>query len=188
MEKALSEMTKEELWELFPIFLVPHSDKWARQYAEMASRLRELLSGLRVSRISHIGSTSVEGIWAKNIVDILLEIEPGEDMERAAVQTERGGFTRMSAEPGRISLNRGYTVNGFSDPVYHLHIRYTGDNDELYFRDYLRDHPAAAREYEELKLRLWRQFEHNRDAYTEAKTAFIASRTAEAKRIYGARY
>lgn len=39
----------------------------------------------------------------------------------------------MSAEADRISLNRGYTKNGFADKVFHVHIRYVGDHDELYF-------------------------------------------------------
>ena len=72
--------------------------------------------------------------------------------------------------------------------VYHIHLRYTGDNDELYFRDYLNEHPDVAKEYEALKLRLWKQYEHNRDAYTDAKTGFISKWTAEARKEYGDRY
>ena len=74
-----------------------------------------------------------------------------------------------------------YTANGFTDKVYHIHLRYAGDNDELYFRDYLNEHPDVAKEYEALKLRLWKQYELNRDAYTDAKTAFIPKWTAEAR-------
>jgi len=47
----------------------------------------------------------------------------------------------MSDESRRITLNKGYTKDGFADKVYHVHLRYTGDNDELYFRDYLNEHP-----------------------------------------------
>ena len=56
----------------------------------------------------------------------------------------------MSAETNRISLNRGYTENGFADKVYHIHLRYIGDNAELYFRDYLNEHSDVAKEYEAL--------------------------------------
>ena len=94
----------------------------------------------------------------------------------------------MSTEDRRISLNSGYTKNGFADKVFHIHLRYVGDNDELYFRDYLKDHPQIAKEYEMLKLDLWKQFEHNRDAYTEAKTKFIKKWTAVAKSNYAGRY
>ena len=60
--------------------------------------------------------------------------------------------------------------------------------DHSFFRDYLNEHPAVAKEYEALKLRLWRQYEHNRDAYTDAKTNFISKWTAEARKEYGDRY
>lgn len=62
------------------------------------------------------------------------------------------------------------------------------DNDELYFRDYLNEHAQTAKEYETIKLRLWKLFEHNRDAYTNAKTGFIKKWTQEAKKVYTGRY
>ena len=154
----------------------------------MADELSGLLASFGAVRISHIGSTAVDGIMAKNIVDILVELPREAGMEAAAGVLERAGFTVMSAEEGRISLNRGYTPDGFADEVFHVHLRYAGDNDELYFRDYLREHPEVAREYEALKLGLWKRYEHNRNAYTEAKGDFIRSVTATAKRSYPGRY
>lgn len=188
MSKKLSEMTLEELWELFPILLTKHKAEWNDYYAGMEAALKEALQAFRTVRISHIGSTAINGIWAKPIVDILVEIAPDENMQTVAEQIEKCGFLRMSEEKGRISFNKGYTEKGFAEKVYHLHLRFAGDNDELYFRDYLREHPDVAKEYERLKLRLRRQYGHNRDAYTEAKTKFVETYTAEAKRQYGNRY
>ena len=188
MPNGLSQMTLEELWQLFPIFLVEHDQTWQQQYDEMADTLSELLAGFQVQRISHIGSTAIDGIMAKDIVDILVELPGRANVEAAASALEQAGFTVMSSEGGRISLNRGYTPDGFADEVFHVHLRYAGDNDELYFRDFLNDHPEIAREYEALKLALWKRYEHNRNAYTEAKTDFIASITACAKVDYAGRY
>ncbi len=188
MKKKLSEMTLEELWELFPIFLTEHKQSWIEDYHEMEKCLGLGLAGIRLVRISHIGSTAIDTIWAKDIVDILVEIARGESLAAAAEAVERMGFTRMSSSENRYSFNRGYTEEGFADQVYHLHLRYEGDNDELYFRDYLNEHPQIAREYEQLKLQLWRKFEHNRDAYTEAKSEFVKKWTAAAKAAYGKRY
>ena len=188
MGKDLSKMTLEELWELFPIFLVPHDDQWKDSFNEIEEMLTGLLSDHTVDRISHIGSTAIQGIWAKNIIDVMVEIPQSAEMKDIAKILEENGFTVRSAEPNRISLNKGYTENGFADKVYHIHLRYTGDNDELYFRDYLNEHPDVAKEYEALKLRLWKQYEHNRDAYTDAKTDFISKWTAEARKEYGDRY
>ena len=188
MGKDLSKMTLEELWELFPIFLVPHDDQWKDSFNEIEEMLTGLLSDQTVDRISHIGSTAIQGIWAKNIIDVTVEIPQSADMKDIAQIIEKNGFIVMSAEANRVSLNKGYTENGFADKVYHIHLRYTGDNDELYFRDYLNEHPDVAKEYEALKLRLWKQYEHNRDAYTDAKTDFISKWTAEARKECGDRY
>ena len=185
--RELSEMTLEELWELFPIFLVPHDGRWKDYYNEIEKTLASLLSG-HVVRISHIGSTAIHGIWAKNIVDVMVEIPQSVDMKEISCILEQNEFIIMSSEANRISLNKGYTKNGFADKVYHIHLRYFGDNAELYFRDYLNEHPEVAKEYETLKLRLWKQYEHNRDAYTDAKTDFISKWTAEARKEYGNRY
>lgn len=87
-----------------------------------------------------------------------------------------------------MSFNKGYTEDGFAERVFHLHLRYAGDHDELFFRDYLIEHPEAAREYEKLKLSLWKEYEHNRDAYTDAKTELVKKYTEQAKMIYGNRY
>ena len=188
MGKALSELTLDELWELFPIFLVPHDDRWKDSFNEIEETLTGLLADQPIVRISHIGSTAIQRIWAKNIVDVMVEIPQNVDMKDMARILEQNGFIIMSAEADRISLNKGYTENGFADKVYHIHLRYAGDNDELYFRDYLNEHSDVAKEYEALKLRLWKQYEHNRDAYTNAKTDFIKRWTAEARRDYGNRY
>ena len=188
MGKELSEMTLEELWELFPIFLVPHDDKWNESYNEIEYLIKRLLSDYPVNRISHIGSTAIQGIWAKNIVDVMVELPQSVDMREVARVLEQNGFIKMSDKVNRISLNKGYTENGFADKVYHIHLRYTGDNAELYFRDYLNEHPDIAKEYETLKFQLWKKYEHNRDAYTDAKTDFISKWTIEAQKEYGNRY
>lgn len=183
MGKELSEMSLEELWELFPVFLVPHNDKWNIFYDEMESFLKITLSQCQVERISHIGSTAISGIWAKDIVDVLIEVSKDSDIENTAKVIEKNGFIRMSTETGRISFNRGYTKDGFADKVFHVHLRYTGDNDELYFRDYLNEHTQIAKEYEKMKLKLWKMFGHNRDAYTDAKTEFVKKWTSDAKML-----
>jgi GrpB-like predicted nucleotidyltransferase (UPF0157 family) len=168
---------------------LPHDDRWKDSFLEIKQTLTGLLAAKPLTRISHIGSTAIEGIWAKNIVDVMIEIPRSASMKDIALRLEQNGFTLMSAaKPNRISLNKGYTENGFADKVYHVHLRYAGDNDELYFRDYLSEHPDVAKEYEALKLNLWKRYEHDRDAYTDAKTDFISKWTIEARKEYGDRY
>lgn len=176
-------MTLEELWELFPIFLTEHNPAWADWYREEIAVLKNILPF--PAAYYHIGSTAIDGIWAKPIVDILIVVKNENQLKAAAEALGKNGYIVMSADEKRISLNKGYTENGFAEKVFHLHVRLEGDKDEIYFRDYLNAHADVAKEYEELKLRLWKQYEHDRDAYTQAKTEFIKKYTLLAKKSLG---
>ncbi len=186
MGKKLSEMNLEELWRLFPIYLTEHQSCWQEWYSEEESLLKNIFSS--TERISHIGSTAVPSIWAKPIVDILVEIPKGSKLLYYKDLIVNNGYIRMSENEKGLSFNKGYTENGFAERVFHLHLRYAGDNNELYFRDYLIEHPDVAKKYEELKLGLWKEYKHNRDGYTNAKTEFVHKYTEKAKLIYGDRY
>ncbi len=72
-----------------------------------------------------------------------------------------------------MSFNKGYTSEGYAEKVYHIHLHPYGDNDEIFFRDYLIAHPDVAKQYETLKESLLPQYRHNRDGYTEAKSQFV---------------
>lgn len=179
MSKKLSEMTLEELWQLFPIYLTEHKPYWKDWYAEEVSTLKTILpSGLEYH---HIGSTAVSGIWAKPIIDILIVANKNANLNSLAHLLQNNGYIVMSMSYTRISLNKGYTEGGFAEKVFHLHLRHSGDADEIYFRDYLIAHPDVAKQYEQLKLRLWKEFEHDRDGYTAAKTEFVKRYTDLAK-------
>lgn len=188
--KKLEDMTLEELWELFPIVLKEHSPKYAEWYEEEKQNLMELLAVFGLQRINHIGSTSVEGLIAKPIVDILLELPEGYELDRVSELLQNAGWILMirDDEKQTLDLNKGYTPAGFAEKVYHLHVRVLGDWDELYFRDYLRKYPEVAGDYEELKRSLKEKYEHNRDAYTEAKTDFVQQYSQAARQEFGTRY
>ena len=186
MGKKLSEMSLEELWQLFPIILTEHKDCWEEWYHEEEYLLKSAFS--LGERISHIGSTAIPSIWAKPIVDILVEIPKGRSLLCYKADIINCGYICMLQSENGMSFNKGYTENGFAKRVFHLHLRYAGDNDELYFRDYLIEFPDIAKEYEKLKISLWKKYEHNRDAYTNAKTEFVKKYTEKAKVLYGNRY
>lgn len=187
MNKPLSEMTLEELWELFPIILSEHKSCWQDWYEEEKQTIAVLLPDQNI-KISHIGSTAIRHIWAKPIVDILIEIPENISMKDIKDVLVDGKYICMSETKSRISLNKGYTSQGFAERVFHIHLRRCGDHDELYFRDYMNDNPALAKEYEQLKLSLREKYEHDRDAYTDAKSAFVKKYTDAAKAEYGNRY
>lgn len=188
MSKKLEKMSLHELWQLFPIFLVEHNTAWKQWYEEERDIILSVVPSESIMRISHIGSTAILGIWAKNIVDILIEVNNKLDLDAVKDTLVNNGWLCMNMTENRITLNKGYTEQGFAEKVFHLHIRIMGDNDELFFRDYLNEHEEIAKEYEVLKLSLWKKFEHDRDGYTNAKTNFIKKYTNLAKCRYSGRY
>lgn len=190
MKKQLSEMSLDELWELFPIVLKEHDPQYKAWYEDERQRVLCTVAPEEVVRINHIGSTAVEGLVAKPTVDILLEVGQCCELARLTEDLEADGWLLMSEErdPLSLSFNKGYTPEGFGEKVYHLHVRHAGDWDELYFRDFLIAHPDVAAEYGALKLRLWKDFEHDRDGYTEAKKDFVAECSAAAKEEFPGRY
>ena len=187
-ENPLLKMSLQELWQLFPINLTPHNPLWKEWYEEEHSFLLKQLPSNEIIRLNHIGSTVVEGIQAKPIVDMLLEVKRDSSFQTLKEAILQLGYLCMNETNDRISFNKGYTINGFAERVFHLHLRYEGDNDELYFRDELQIHPSVAKDYERLKLSLWKPFEHDRDAYTAHKTEFVKQQTLIAKEEFKGKY
>jgi GrpB-like predicted nucleotidyltransferase (UPF0157 family) len=143
------------------------------------------LTGSIVS-ITHIGSTAVPGLTAKPTVDILLEIQDGADLERLKSTFPRSEYVRLGRQTvptdDIMIFLKGYTAEGFAERVFHIHVRYKGNWDEIYFRDYLISHPETAAEYAELKQKLKDEYEYDRDGYTSAKGNFIKRITELAKK------
>lgn len=155
--KKLEEMTLEELWRLFPVCLCAYKPEYPVWFEEEKAAVTALAGAQNIFRISHIGSTSVPGLLAKPTVDILLELTP--EAEIGSVEASLSSEWRlMSRTEKRSSFNKGYTPQGFAEKVFHLHVQRKGDPDELYFRDFLCEHPEAAAEYAALKEKLQRKY------------------------------
>ena len=164
--KLLSEMTLEELWQLFPINLSPHNPEWKNFYEREADLLKKHF-GKNTVRIRHIGSTAVDGLLAKPTIDILLEVSDNSDLAAVRHLAIECGYTVMAettVPEYQLDLCKGYTPLGFAEKVFHLHIRHLGDWDEPYFCKYLNQHPEKAQEYADLKMKLQTQFKHDRDS------------------------
>lgn len=185
MNVSLEGMLQEELWKLFPIMLTEHRGCWHDWYQAEKEDLLLILSG--TVKIHHIGSTAVNGIWAKPVIDILLEADLS-DYDEIKKTLLNNNYICMAQTETRIDFNKGYTLAGLGEKVYHLHLREFGDNDELYFRDYLNEYKGKAKEYEKLKLSLGKQFKFNRFRYTEGKTEFVNGCTQKAIAKYGKIY
>jgi GrpB-like predicted nucleotidyltransferase (UPF0157 family) len=185
MKKQLTDMTNEELGKLFPIIMAEPDACWVRRYSEEESAIKSALGERNIIRVEHIGSTSVPNLKAKPTIDILLEVPEETDTEFIIEKLGTIGYlhTPKPENPApHLMFMKGYTLEGFKGQAYHVHVRYSGDWDELYFRDYLREHSDIAREYSELKVRLSKEYRNDRDGYTDKKTDFIRSVTQIAKK------
>lgn len=185
-QQSLAALSLEELWQLFPIILTPHQDYWINWYREEAELLQENLPDIK--RINHIGSTAIKGIWAKPTIDILVEVSPQIRLSEFKSKIEKCGYICMAENNNRIDFNKGYNLQGYAERVFHLHLRHVGDNDELYFKDYLQKNSIVAQAYERLKLGLWKQYEHDRDAYTSHKSDFVMHYTKMGKQLFADKY
>ncbi len=181
-------MTLEELWALFPIILREHNSDYSKWYELEKDNIIGCVGLKNIKRINHIGSSSVKGLISKPTVDILMEIGRDSKMEQLKVVLMNDGWILMNEGDKGLVFNKGYTPDGFSEKVYHLHVRYLGDWEELYFRDYLLVHRDVAEAYGEFKLSLLPKYRHNRDGYTEAKTDFIMRYTEKAREEFRDRY
>ena len=183
MMKQISETAEERRARIYPIVLSEYNPVWSDWFAEEKANLERLIGAENIYRISHIGSTAVPGLTAKPTVDIILEINETVDLDKLTATLSspeyiclRGAGLTMPTLPPHMTFIKGYLSNGFDEKVYHIHVRYPDDNDtceKLVFRDYLITHPEAVARYAELKHKLFKEYEHNRDGYTKAKDAFI---------------
>lgn len=182
------ETDQQRLARIYPVILSEYNPAWPGWFAEEKANLERLIGVEDIARISHFGSTSVPGLLAKPTVDILLEIREYTQADYLIAALSSPEYIclnppDMPTPPPHLMFLKGYLPDGFAEKVYHIHVRYLGDPDEFYFRDYLIAHPDVAAEYAALKRRLFQDYEHDRNGYTEAKTDFIREVTEKAKRV-----
>jgi GrpB-like predicted nucleotidyltransferase (UPF0157 family) len=191
LTKPLDEMNTQELGQLFPIILTEYNPEWPLLFLSEKGLIEQTVGIYNIVRIQHIGSTSVPGVCAKPTIDILLELNDDIGTDELIQKFMSIGY-QCSPQPDKptphLMFMKGYTAHGFEGQAYHVHVRFTGDWDELYFRDYLIRHMDTASEYMELKQNLKNQFEHDREAYTQGKTDFVKAVTNRARKEFGERY
>lgn len=119
MSTPLQEMTNEELWVLFPIILSEHRAEWTKFYEQEKDSIISALGTKNISRINHIGSTSVPGLIAKPTIDILLEIPTDADIPSLTAALISAGYI-CNMQPNNpaphLMFMKGYTPQGFPRP------------------------------------------------------------------------
>lgn len=160
------------------ILIVDHDPQWPEIFRREADRIREAL-GCRVLQIEHTGSTSVPGLAAKPIIDMLLVVTNSADEDAYAPALEGIGYVLCIREANwhehRMFKGRGAGIN--------LHVFSTGCPEIsriLRFRDWLRNSAADRDLYARTKLALAQQEWKSIQNYADAKTAVIEEIIARA--------
>jgi GrpB-like predicted nucleotidyltransferase (UPF0157 family) len=178
-----NETEAERLGKLYPIILAEYNPAYPNLYQQERDFLLSVFGNV-VLRISHIGSTAVPNLISKPTIDILLETKKDTDLTAITETLNDKGYIVNRPPNDIIMFIKGYGVNGFEGQVYHIHIREFSDYNELYFRDYLIAHLEIAKEYGELKQKLFKEFEYDRDGYTAAKGEFVSRITNIARECF----
>ena len=153
------------------VVIVDYNPIWPQRFQAEQARLADALS-VPPSAVLHIGSTSVAGLPAKPIVDILVVVDTlgPADQYVASLDGLDYTFYPLVSNPERYMFGKGHPH------THHLHIVERGGEEHIrptVFRDYLRTHPQTAHDYAELKRALAARFHDNRAAYTAGKTEFV---------------
>lgn len=157
--------------------LEPHSTEWEAAAKETINVLKGILGDAAVD-IQHVGSTSVIGLRAKPIIDIAVGVKSIQDaIDLSPVLESRGFFyrPRTASESQILFACRDFKRNM---DTHYIHVVVYGSsewNNYIKFRDVLNKNENTRRQYEDLKLRLSKEFAEDRMEYTKCKSAFIKS-------------
>ena len=145
---------------------------WRRAYEREVTRLRELV-GDDVTGFAHVGSTAVEGLSAKPVVDLLATVPDLDAVGDPVATLESHGYERSPDDvDGRAFLAKGPP----RDRTHYLSLTEPGSRyhrEAVAFRDHLRANPDAAAAYGALKRDLAAWFPDDREAYTREKAPFV---------------
>ena len=155
------------------VLVVAYRPEWKALFEEEAARLRSLM-GAAALGVEHTGSTSVEGMDAKPIIDLVVAVRDLGEAARWIPALAALGYEHRPDEeiPDRLFFAKGPRTWR----THHLSLAAPSSNfyaEHVAFRDYLRAHPAAREEYRALKQRLAREYPEDRAAYTQGKSAFV---------------
>lgn len=170
----------------YAVRLLPHDPAWADQANREETRILEAVWPA-IIEMHHVGSTSIPGIAAKPIIDL---VGVGPDLE--TIDAARPRIEALGYEwHGEYGLE-GRRFCTLCDPTtghrkFHLHCYAAGDHSihrHLAFRDYLRARPAMAEAYQQMKEDCAAKHPTDSNAYTICKDCWIKKTEAEALKHY----
>lgn len=161
------------------IVVTEYNPQWSKMFDAEATKVKIL--GENCIAIYHIGSTSVVGLAAKPIIDIMPIVHNLEDVDKVSSEFEKIGYEYM----GEFGIKgRRYLRKGGDERTHQIHI-FSKDNAidierHLAVRDYLRTHKDICDKYAALKKELAKKYPYDIDGYCDGKDEFIKQLECEA--------
>ena len=152
--------------------LEEYNPKWKDMYLEEKENLKDFFGDIALA-IEHIGSTSVEGLSAKPIIDIAIGVKSLSDFDKVKEKFMKEPYSvKEDSTEGEILVRKGNEDNR----THFMHVMEPGSKryiESILFRDYLRKNIWALEKYEVLKKDLAVKYADDRKKYTASKNEFI---------------
>ncbi len=163
--------------------VTPYNAQWVSMFEDEAITLRHIL-GEQLVALHHIGSTSVPGLEAKPIIDIMPVVKDIKLVDEHNQSMQKIGYEPMGENgiPGRK-----YFQKGGDNRTHHVHVYPMGSphiERHLAFRDYLRTHPSVAKKYGELKRKWAQEFPYDIESYIQGKERLVVKIEQQALEWY----
>ena len=156
------------------VVVVPHNQHWQSLFEIESQYFVQALKD-NIVAIHHIGSTAIPNIYAKPIIDLLIEVKDIYEIDGQNRIIETFGYQAMG-EFGIVGRRYFRKDNSSGTRTHHAHVFATNSSEvkrHLAFRDYMIAHPIEAQQYSKLKQKLAQQHPHDIEAYMDGKDEFI---------------
>ncbi len=160
------------------IIIENYNPNWPDQYEQERAAIVQAI-GPYITNIEHAGSTSIPGLAAKPVIDICIDLNSYPLPAEAITAMGALGYEHL----GEYGIHERHYFRKVSPRSYHIHAYSPGNIEwdaHILFRDYLRAHPQAARQYERLKRELAARHTDRHD-YTDDKTDFVHGTLTQAR-------
>ena len=165
-------LTKDE------VVLVPFQTEWKSEFEKVKEALIEHTT-LQATQIEHIGSTAINGIQAKPVIDILVGVKHLETLEKSFFKDlQKVGFYRLRVERPDEIVCAKFTDETYETKTHFIHIvEWHGKKwrEMLFFRDYLNENESVRLQYEALKTSFFETNLNGINDYTNYKEQFVRS-------------
>jgi GrpB-like predicted nucleotidyltransferase (UPF0157 family) len=166
----------------FKVEVVSHNPHWQQLFLTESEQIKNALNGSLLA-VHHIGSTAITGIYAKPIIDILLEVKNINQIDQKSINLESLGYETMG-EFGILNRRFFRKHNQAGIRTHHIHAFEVGSEHierHLLFRDYLSSHPEDAQKYSDLKRELAAKYPYDIESYMDSKDGLIKEIETKAK-------